>query len=155
MPVYLIQAGRDGPVKIGRGRDPLRRLATLQSASPEHLRLIGVVSGGAVAERTLHDRFRSSRIRGEWFRLNAEMLHLVRELRDDDIEEAARPRLKDPQWQFIERAGRELGADPLLHKWRSRGVPWKYRLPLTDIAKREGFILDRGAFDRPARLELG
>ena len=77
MPVYLIQAGNgDGPVKIGHGRLPLRRLQNLQLGSPERLRLIGTIAGAATEESELHRRFAFDRIRGEWFRFNPEMLGL-------------------------------------------------------------------------------
>ncbi len=50
MPVYLIQAGENGPVKIGHGRFPLRRLQNLQAGCPERLRLLGTIPGGADEE---------------------------------------------------------------------------------------------------------
>jgi Meiotically up-regulated gene 113/Putative antitoxin of bacterial toxin-antitoxin system, YdaS/YdaT len=74
MPVYLVQFGDDGPVKIGHGKNPRRRLLNLQAGCPVHLRLLGTRPGGEAEERELHKRFQSSRIRGEWFAFVPEML---------------------------------------------------------------------------------
>lgn len=55
--IYFIQAGRTGPVKIGRARDPFRRLASMDSGSPVPLRLLALMPGDAAEERGLHARF--------------------------------------------------------------------------------------------------
>jgi hypothetical protein len=65
--VYFIQAGQDGPIKIGVAADPLLRLDDLQVGSPVALTLLAAIPGGAVHERQLHARFAEGRIRGEWF----------------------------------------------------------------------------------------
>lgn len=75
MPVYLIQAGENGPVKIGFAAHVTIRLADLQSAHYEELRLLRTVSdAGRNVERWLHRQFREQRIRGEWFRFDPAML---------------------------------------------------------------------------------
>src|ERR1700722_18471788 len=74
MPVYLIQAGDDGPVKIGHARDPLKRLHSIQIGSVEPLRLLGTLPGSVAREAELHSRFAADHIRGEWFRFNPVML---------------------------------------------------------------------------------
>lgn len=54
------------------------------------------------------------------------------------------------QWEFIERAGAELGfGAEAIRKWRTRGVPRRHRLEIQDIANRDKFPLDRAAFDEP------
>lgn len=57
------------------------------------------------------------------------------------------------QWEFIEKAGLELGfSREAIRKWRAldrQGVPRRHRLDIQDIADRDGFILDRAAFDDP------
>lgn len=64
---YLIQAGDDGPVKIGSTyKRPDERLRALQTGSSEPLRLLKVLEG-AHHERHLHARFAQFRTRGEWF----------------------------------------------------------------------------------------
>jgi len=53
------------------------------------------------------------------------------------------------QWAFIESVARNLGVTHgTLMKWRIRGVPGKYRLPIVDEALAQGFAFDREAFDR-------
>jgi len=65
--VYLIQAGDDGPIKIGTSRDPRKRFVELQTASPYPLRVRAIGAGGRKTERHLHERFAGSRLHGEWF----------------------------------------------------------------------------------------
>lgn len=64
---YFIQR-QDGPVKIGAAVDVFQRMAALQTASPEPLRLIGVIIlGGYRMERYLHGLLADDRIGGEWY----------------------------------------------------------------------------------------
>jgi hypothetical protein len=68
---YFAQRGVDGPVKIGRAGDVRRRMSQLQGGCSERLIVRGVIS--ADVEKTLHERFRSKRMSGEWFRVDAEL----------------------------------------------------------------------------------
>lgn len=65
--VYFIQAGEDGPIKVGSAAKPHSRLKELQTSSPYKLRLLGSVPGGYVEERRLHRLFGYFRLHGEWF----------------------------------------------------------------------------------------
>lgn len=66
--VYLVQGGVDMPVKVGVARDPVARLATLQTGNHLRLRLMVVAPGGQPLEHQLHRRFKAARIPGgEWF----------------------------------------------------------------------------------------
>lgn len=66
--VYLIQAGEEGPVKIGfTAVDPQRRLAQLQTASPYRLSLRFTIHGDVTSEKHLQTRFADYRLEGEWF----------------------------------------------------------------------------------------
>lgn len=67
MAVYFIQAGGNGPVKIGRTEDPENRLRYLQTAHYEELQIIRVIDGGAETEAWLHRHYSRWRVRGEWF----------------------------------------------------------------------------------------
>ena len=58
MTLYLIRAGKEGPVKIGHGKHPRRRPSNLQSGNFAKLELLGLADGGEVEERRLHARFR-------------------------------------------------------------------------------------------------
>jgi hypothetical protein len=66
--VYFIQAGHDGPIKIGFAVDPAERLAMLQTGNHVELFLAAAMPGGIDLEQELHARFAEGRIRGEWFR---------------------------------------------------------------------------------------
>jgi hypothetical protein len=75
--VYFIQAGDSGPIKIGSGRRPQRRLRQLQIGNHEPLRLLGAYPGTALDETQLHEQFRHARLRGEWFAPLPELLDEV------------------------------------------------------------------------------
>jgi len=78
--VYFILAWRSRMVKIGVARDPHRRLAEIQSMSPEPLELIAyTATGGAQLERSLHRSLDSLRDHGEWFHLTPELIEILME----------------------------------------------------------------------------
>lgn len=62
---YFIAKGWPGPIKIGKSKNPAKRLRQLQTASPERLHLVAYIEGDV--EKELHRRFHGDRIRGEWF----------------------------------------------------------------------------------------
>jgi DNA-binding transcriptional regulator YdaS (Cro superfamily) len=74
MPVYFIQAGEGGPVKIGWAVDPVSRLRELQCGNHAELRLLRELPGSITEERVLHRAFSHLRIRGEWFSFDPKML---------------------------------------------------------------------------------
>ena len=67
--VYLIEQNV-GEVKIGKAVTPHKRLSELQMANPNRLRIWKAIPAEdrAELEASLHFRFASYRIRGEWFR---------------------------------------------------------------------------------------
>jgi hypothetical protein len=76
--VYFIRAEESKRVKIGfTSTDPSARLATLQTGSPERLRLVAAVPGSMELERNLHEMLSASRIHGEWFRSTADVHALI------------------------------------------------------------------------------
>jgi hypothetical protein len=78
MPVYFIQAAAIGPIKIGFSwGPPERRLASLQTGHYEELRLIGTLDGDMKYEQALHRRFRASRVRGEWYRPDEDLVTFI------------------------------------------------------------------------------
>lgn len=62
---YVVRAGSDGPIKIGRSKDPANRIATLQTACAEQLVILHLSPFDIEAE--LHQRLDRWRVRGEWF----------------------------------------------------------------------------------------
>jgi len=83
--LYFIQAA-SGPVKIGRGRDPKKRLHQCRIGSHEQLTLLAVVGGRGYEERVWHRAFNDNRLRGEWFAF------------DDDLEEAIGLAVQGKNW---------------------------------------------------------
>lgn len=77
--VYFIQPVDGGFIKIGRARDPIRRLTVLQLGCPVQLRLLGVIGGGAERESWLHQKFTHLRMHGEWFQPGESLLQWIRE----------------------------------------------------------------------------
>ena len=77
MPVYMIRAGEDGPVKIGRAEDPKERLSNLQVGHWEKLRIIRLFDGSVDEEAALHARFLGLHIKGEWHSFSQEMMQDV------------------------------------------------------------------------------
>ena len=78
--VYFVQAGTNGPVKIGRARDISTRLADLQVANHEPLRLLGFIRTDRDSfrrERDVHALFKDSWRGGEWFEFSPELAHFV------------------------------------------------------------------------------
>lgn len=78
--VYFVQAGEDGPIKIGRTSDVRTRLERMQTGSHAPLRLLCVVPGAGRMEAAFHRALEASRMGGEWFRPTRELRATVEEL---------------------------------------------------------------------------
>lgn len=76
--VYFIQAGVDGPIKIGISADPVNRMAQMQTGMPQTLRLLAFYPGTREDERNLHKKMAAFRVRGEWFHPCDEVLAVIR-----------------------------------------------------------------------------
>ena len=74
--VYLIRQTITPYYKIGKSKDPYKRLQTLQTGTPLELQIVSRVwSFDAVRlESTLHEYFDAYRVRGEWFDLPSELV---------------------------------------------------------------------------------
>lgn len=79
---YLIQAGDEGPIKIGFSRDPHERLIALQTSHPEQLYLRASIAGPASNEAVLHAFYSREHLRGEWFRPSPRLLAFISHLQD-------------------------------------------------------------------------
>lgn len=95
--VYFIEAGKDGPIKIGVTADPLARLNDLQTGNPFKLKVIGAVSAGVEREAALHKELAAWRMEREWFQRSEEVLAAMeRELGRPGVTAwQPRPRLVD------------------------------------------------------------
>ncbi len=79
---YLMQVGPEGPVKIGKSRNPSHRLRTLQSYCPYPITMLVAVPARRHPERRLHEELASSRLHGEWFTWSPEVKDVLRTLLD-------------------------------------------------------------------------
>jgi hypothetical protein len=77
--VYFVEAGENGPIKIGWSQDVERRIGELQVANAHKLRLLGVVPGTMQKERELHGFFAHLRMEAEWFQNSVEIREYLRE----------------------------------------------------------------------------
>lgn len=78
--IYFIQAGKNGPIKIGQTDNGVDdRLKQLQTGCPYELRLLWVYDGHVFSEKEIHERFSHERIRGEWFRPSRKILDFIDE----------------------------------------------------------------------------
>ncbi len=83
--IYFIQAGENGPIKIGRADNPQERLKQLQTANPYELKMLWVENtldtlgqSEAEYELELHQLFKLLKIRGEWFKPGEDILNYIR-----------------------------------------------------------------------------
>ena len=75
--VYIIQRGEGGPIKIGRSASSItRRIQTIQQCAPESLIELARIVDVRI-ESSLHEKFRRSRIRGEWFQPHADLIEFI------------------------------------------------------------------------------
>ncbi len=74
---YFLQAGVDGPIKIGSTRNLPVRMRTLCAMSSVPLRLLDVIRGNV--EDHCHVRLGASRLHGEWFAPSSTVLDFVRD----------------------------------------------------------------------------
>ncbi len=79
--LYALQAGVDGPIKIGVTASPSARLRSLQTGHFERLYLLGVGSGTLGTEQEMHAALEPYRIRGEWFRPTPPVIEAVEAIR--------------------------------------------------------------------------
>lgn len=75
--IYFVQTEDNQFVKIGYAGDVSKRLAGLQTSSPQTLKLIGTQPGDHGLERRLHERFGYLRTRGEWFATSTDLLEYI------------------------------------------------------------------------------
>jgi predicted GIY-YIG superfamily endonuclease len=65
--LYFIQAKGSGRIKIGRSKNPERRLKTLQTGNASQLKMVCSLNGLGWRERDIHEALKKWRLKGEWF----------------------------------------------------------------------------------------
>src|SRR5262245_66472129 len=91
--IYFIKNCNTGHIKIGVGSEPLKRLTPLQTGSSRRLDVLAVAPGGQDVERSLHQKFASQRLHGEWFKPSKELLQEISRLTGHSVEgiDASKP----------------------------------------------------------------
>lgn len=64
---YFIENVETGRIKVGRARNPGKRLRSLQTGSDCRLRIIGHIPADDATEARLHELLRQHHVRGEWY----------------------------------------------------------------------------------------
>ena len=76
--IYFIQAGKNGPIKIGCTENDIeQRIAQLQTGCPYKLNLLWLRDEDDESEAEIHERFKSEKIRGEWFRPSSKIFNYI------------------------------------------------------------------------------
>lgn len=73
-------AGEVGFIKIGKSKEPQKRLSGLQTGSPIPLTIIALADGGALREAAYHMQFEGHRRHGEWFDRHPDILREIERL---------------------------------------------------------------------------
>jgi len=87
--VYFIRTTE--AIKIGYTKNTPSRFSNLQTSNPETLVFLGATRGTKEDERDLHQMFCHLQIRGEWFRVEEELLDYIKSALADDAWERSRP----------------------------------------------------------------
>lgn len=113
--VYFVQAETLGLIKIGVTNDTARRLGSLQTFSPDRLKLLGLMicpARGSL-EAWLHNRFADARSHGEWFNPTPALVEFIAAYALNE---------EDAMIAKIQESGR-VGRP-------SHGLPWVLPLPI-------------------------
>lgn len=73
--VYFVSDGR--AIKIGFSERPDKRLTGLQVNTPNTLTILATVPAAVMDELSVQRRFEHLRVRGEWFRMEPELLEFI------------------------------------------------------------------------------
>lgn len=77
---YLIKSDSRGLYKIGKAKNPEKRLLELQTGNPDTLILSNKCIGGFSLEKYLHNRYSHRNEKGEWFNLSTEDIRGIEDL---------------------------------------------------------------------------
>jgi hypothetical protein len=76
--VYFIGSTEKMAVKIGKSKNPKKRLMELQTGNSTKLTLFGVIENVYPRyEKDIHELMDHIRIKGEWFKLTDELIHFM------------------------------------------------------------------------------
>ncbi len=76
--VYFIKSEKTDEIKIGYTSGEVKnRLRSLQTGHPYKLKILATLSGTRDDERSLHEKFANSRLKGEWFKSHPDLLDII------------------------------------------------------------------------------
>ena len=78
--VYFIQAGDNGPIKIGVSSTPREHVKILQQGSPEELKLIAQIPGDRSLEKKVREDLKAFRRGRKWFDATDEVLDYIEKI---------------------------------------------------------------------------
>jgi Meiotically Up-regulated Gene 113 (MUG113) protein len=88
---------RDGDaIKIGSSMRPKDRIDSIQTGSSRQIETLAIVPIAIVGEFETHQKFAHLRIRGEWFRVDPELLAFIESLPSGPTLEQPRPTRQPP-----------------------------------------------------------
>lgn len=110
--IYFIEAGKGGPIKIGRANYIATRLRDMQVGNHLPLAVLASFEGIPDNEGALHSLFRESNIRGEWFERTEALISAIEYLDRIDAKRAhkyiaRKLRAKDAAFQEADRLKRK------------------------------------------------
>jgi len=76
--IYFLSQGYDGPIKIGYTDNSAEsRRSQCQVGNPYKLYIMAVMDGDDCEEQKIHNDFSSTRLNGEWFKPNVNLLDFI------------------------------------------------------------------------------
>ena len=75
--IYFVQAGDDGPIKIGTSNNPESRIDSLQTANPNKLKILHIGPGKRTREKAIQRHFHHLSISGEWYCPEEDLLNFI------------------------------------------------------------------------------
>ncbi|WP_377297765.1 GIY-YIG nuclease family protein [Rhizobium sp. SGZ-381] len=92
--VYFVRALKAKRIKIGFAASPLARMLSLFTGSPETYQLAAVIPGDRKIEAYMHDWFKGSRAKGEWFDESSILLDFISSA-------SSNPMLDFKEWRWL------------------------------------------------------
>ena len=78
--VYFIQAGDNGPIKIGTSSVPEMHIDRLQQGNHEELRLIAEIPGERSLEKKVRADLKAFELGRKWFHATDEVLNYIKKI---------------------------------------------------------------------------
>lgn len=75
--IYFMQETDSGAIKIGFSRNVGIRKNNMQTNNSSELKTLGLIEGSIADEMKIHQKFGHLRIRGEWYKPEAELLDFI------------------------------------------------------------------------------